>query len=361
MEVQKQIPMDEETFQYLEKQAGFTIESCETLFDFDDKNRFVPLEMTSENKLYMSAVLQQIPTFAAAGRLANAYTVKFPKGMPHTLTELKQGGFGSMIRGEKGQFVGSASFYEMRTQAMLLSAFSAMSVATGQYFLSRINSELKMMNLKIDKILEFLYGDKKAELMSEVSFARYAYENYTSIMAHEAQRVATLTSLQESKKVAMKDIEFYMVDLDSSVNADAKNYSELEMIAQKTMQIRESLELSIQLYVMSSMLEVAYAQNRDAIYLSNLESTASVYIAKCEKRILSSLSVLNRRISEYKAKPLEKLEKEPLMEKLTGMIEQLNTGEESEIRKIMHSVLQQTTNAAEYYIRADGTMYAVAG
>lgn len=71
----------------------------------------------------------------------------------------------------------------------------------------------------MDKILEFLYGDKKAELLSEVSFIKYAYENYSSIMGHNEQRVATIASLQDAKKVAIKDIEFYMCDLDSTINS----------------------------------------------------------------------------------------------------------------------------------------------
>lgn len=57
-----------------------------------------------------------------------------------------------------------------------------MSIASGQYFLSEINNNLSAINQKADKILEFLYGDKKAELMSEVSFVNFAYQNYNSIM-----------------------------------------------------------------------------------------------------------------------------------------------------------------------------------
>ena len=49
------------------------------------------------------------------------------------------------------------------------------------------------MKLNIDKILEFLYGEKKAELMSEVSFVKYAYQNYGSIMGCNPQRIATIS------------------------------------------------------------------------------------------------------------------------------------------------------------------------
>ena len=81
------------------------------------------------------------------------------------------------------------------------------------------------MRMNLDKILEFLYGDKKAELMAEISFVKYAYQNYNSIMSHESQRTATIASIQEAKKVAMKDIEFYMNDLDLA--AKTKDNSEL--------------------------------------------------------------------------------------------------------------------------------------
>ena len=48
------------------------------------------------------------------------------------------------------------------------------------------------MNQSIDEILEFLYGDKRAELISEVGFVKAAYQNYSSIMQHEQQRFAII-------------------------------------------------------------------------------------------------------------------------------------------------------------------------
>ena len=167
--------MDEKSLQMMESNGGFEIAPCEGLFDFEDKIRFTKLELGSAQKMHISALVQQVPAAMSAGAMAQAYTVKFPQGLPHTLTALNQGGVGSMIR-ENGKFVGSASFYAMSIQAAIMGAFTAMSVASGQYFLAEINSKMKMMNLKLDEILEFLYGDKKAELMAEMSFIRYAYD-----------------------------------------------------------------------------------------------------------------------------------------------------------------------------------------
>ena len=101
-------------------------------------------------------------------------------------------------------------FYSMSAQAAVMGVFTAMSAATGQYFLKQINGNLREINQKIDTILEFLYGDKKAELLSEISFTQYAYQNYSSIMMHEQQQTAMIASLQEARKVAIKDIANFL-------------------------------------------------------------------------------------------------------------------------------------------------------
>ena len=188
------------TFELMKKFSFFDISPCENILDFKNENRFFKLALTSEQKIQISALCQQIPQVAVTGTMAQAYIAKFPEGLPHTLTALRQGGFGSPIRGDTG-FIGSASFYSLSAQAALMGAFTAVSVVTGQYFLSQINQELSVINQKISEILQFLYEDKKSELIAEVKFAQYAYQNYTSIMTHESQRIATICSLQQAKKL----------------------------------------------------------------------------------------------------------------------------------------------------------------
>ena len=119
----------------------------------------------------------------------------------------------------------------------------------------------------------------------------------------------------------MKDVEFYMSDLDATVNDEAKKYTDFDAIAKKAFQIKESLELSMQLYIMSSMMEVYYSQNQDDSYMQYLETDMTAYIEKCEKRMLGSFSVLNRRMVDYKGKPMEKIDKSSHMEKIGKLID----------------------------------------
>ena len=244
--------------------GNFEIAPCEQIADIESRTGFKKLALTSAQKIQMGGLTQQLPAVMATGALSGCYMVQFPDGLPHVLTQLKQGGFSTMVKGENGRIAGTASLYSVEAQAAVLGAFNAMSIVSGQYFLAQINRELETMNQNIDKILEFLYGDKKAELISEVSFVKSAYQNYSSIMEHEHQRFATLVSLQEAKKVAMKDIEFYMSDLDSTVNT--KSGSDIVAWTDKIFQIKDCLELSIQLYSMSSLLEIYYSQNYDTKY-----------------------------------------------------------------------------------------------
>jgi len=333
---------------------GLGIIPCNTPVDVTPANGFTKLELSPSQRIQVSALIQQLPSVAATGVTSQLYTVQFPSGISGRLMELNRGGYTTTIV-EEGGIVGSASLHPLTSQALAMGCFTAMSIASGQYFLKQINNELKMMRLNLDKILEFLYGDKKAELMSEVSFVKYAYQNYASIMEHECQRAAIIGSLHDSKKVAMKDIEFYMGDLDSAIRT--KDGKDIGSLVEKAFQIKESLEFSMQLYGMSSLLEVYYAQNHDAEYLKYVENDISVYIDKCEKRMLSSFSGLKVLVDSAKGILLKKIEKSIITKQIDEFVDFLNRGEESELRRSLRSALNATTQEAEYYLTADGTVY----
>lgn len=345
-----------EALQKLEKINDFQIVPYEEPINLNDTNRFKKIKLNSAQKIQISALAQNALPMVATGVMANVYVAKFPAGLPHTLMKLNQGGFGSIIQ-ENGKILGTASFYPLTTQATVLGAFTAMSIASGQYFLSQINNEMKMMHMKLDEILEFLYGDKKAELMAEMSFVQSTYQNYDSIMSHEQQRIATLVSLQEAKKVAMKDIEFYMHDLDSLMSKKTKDYAEIQSKTEKAFQIKESLILAQQLFIMSSLLEVYFAQNQDTEYLDFVEKNLFAYIDKCDKRMLGDFGVLKGIINNYKARPMEKINKPDLKKPVNHLIDSLANGEESAMRKTISLALHASTKNTEYYINKNGEVY----
>ncbi|MEY8573707.1 hypothetical protein AALD01_04750 [Oscillospiraceae bacterium 21-37] len=330
---------------------------CDMAMDISPANGFTKLELDSAQKIQIGALLQQLPSMAATNQMPKLYTVTFPDGVSGKLMELKKtelvGKTTSII--DDGKIKGTAALNSLDNCTLAMGCFTAMSIASSQYFLKKINDELRMMRMGIDKILEFLYGDKKAELMAEVSFIRYAYENYISIMECSAQRAATITSLQSARKIAMKDIEFYIGDLESTIKGrDGKDISSL---VEKAFQLKESLEFSMQLYGMSSLLEVHYAQNYDRSYLKYVDNDISVYIDKCEKRMLGNFSSLRTLVDSAKEMPFKKIAKTDILERIDGLVESLGRGEESDMRRSLRAGLNAATQKADYYMTADGVVY----
>lgn len=336
---------------------NFEIKPVDEIKDIERNPEYKKLNFTPAHKMQLSALYQQIPTAIAANTLNNAYIFKIPEGISTVCHPMayKTGGLGTSIQDASGKIVGHGSLHDLSAQATIIGIFSIMSVASGQYFLTKINSELKKINQKIDKILEFLYGDKKAELMAEVSFVKYAYQNYSSIMNHEQQKAATLSSLQDAKKVAMKDIEFYIGDLDSTIAS--KSGSDIGTLVDKAFRIKESLEFSMQLYGMSSLLEVYYSQNFDKEYIRYVENDISIYMDKCEKRMLNNFAALKVFIESFKSLPFKKFDKSTIEKQIGQFVESLTQGEESEIRKLLKKSLNAMTQELEYYLTPDGSVY----
>lgn len=333
----------------------FRIVSCEQITDIESRKGYKKLGLTSSQKIQMGGLLQQFPAVFAAGALSDAYILKLPEGISGVPMQYKAGGIGTSLQGADGKIGGHGSLHELSAQTAVLGVFNIMSIASGQYFLAEINSEMKSINKKMDQILAFLYGDKKAELMAEISFAKYAYQNYSSIMEHEQQRLATIINLQNARKVAMKDIEFYMLDLDAVTNC--KNNSDIEEIVNNAVKIKECLILSMQLYSMSSLLEVYYAQNYEAAYISDLERDVTEYVSKCESRILSGFSMLKTLVFTHKEGVLKKVNKPALFERIEPVIHLFGEGGESNMQKSLRTALHASEAEAEYYVSLDGDCY----
>ena len=133
-----QLEKDGQILDLLKTSCNFDAFPCREELNLEDQSRYTQLGLSAAQKIQISGLTQQIPYALAAGAMNQAYVVRFPEGLPHTLTALRQGGFGSMIQDASGQFMGSASFYSMSSQAALLGAFTVISAVTGQYFLSQM-------------------------------------------------------------------------------------------------------------------------------------------------------------------------------------------------------------------------------
>ena len=345
--------MDNEQ-QYLQESQSncdFSVQPITDKRDFQDSSKFKKLDI---DKSHISMLTQSVMPALASGTLANAYSVSFPAGVPHSLMKYNTGGFGSPIMGEKG-IVGHAAFHPLTASAAVMGVFTVLSAVTGQYFLSEINRKLDKISQNVSAVLNFLYGDKKAELISELTFVQYAQTNYTSIMLHEQQQIATITGIQNAKKVAVKDIEFYLRDLEEAVGQNIDKPAPRGECIDKTTQIYQSLELSMQLFMMCCILEVYYAQNFEHEYLDFIINNASEYVALYRNKIRTSISLLKGRIEQLKDKP----ELQPDKERVNKLLEALPSGENTD-RQQLHEVLYAPLKKTEIFLTAAGEAYCCA-
>ena len=358
----------EKVLHELEKNGDFEIKPC-NVANIEDNPKYKKLSLTRSQQMRLSGFASQLPMMSAAlgsaSALSNAsnysyYVMTVPNGMPYTLMNLKDG-FGNTLRGADGKFVMQLPLYQadvvgaLSVQTAVLSTFTAMSVATGQYFLSQINNKLNVMKMDIDKILEFLYDDKKAELIANVNFTRYVYQNYNAIMSNEAQKIATISTLQEARKIAVKDCEFYLNDLTHTVNK--KN--EVEANIKKAFKLKNVLDLSMNLYLTSNLLEVYYAQNFDSDYLAYVEKDVTAYIDKCEKMMIETFGALKTNLNNGNGENMfyKIPDKEKHIDHIDEILESLHDSGDSEMRKMLSSSLRMPTQKKEYYINAKGEVY----
>ncbi len=240
-----------------------------------------------------------------------------------------------------------------------------MSAVTGQYFLAEINKQMHIVNMKLDEILDFLYGEKKAELLAEISFVQFAYENMPYIISHDEQRIATLTNLQNARKVAEKDIEFYLEDLQTTSQKEAKDINEFKSIINHALTIKTSIEYACQLYELSVLMEMYYAENYEQQYIDFIENNLIAYTNRVGRRIVSTFSTIQGRIKALNTFQIfgriedQGKDKKELLNAIEESLVPYKNEKDSQIRtsfRQMIKCLQQT----ELYYDSNGHIYVKA-
>ena len=339
------------------KNLGYEVSPCETPMDFEDKTRYKKIDDSDPG---MAAFIHSLPSMMMSETLAEAYLVKFPEGLPHTLLKLKNGGYTTTIVDANNQFLDTAAMFKMTAQAQCYAVFSALSAVTCQYFLTEIFDALTIIKNSVDDVLEFLYGDKRAELIAELNFINYASSVYSAIMASEPQRIATITSIQQAKQIAIKDIEFYINDLDGKAKGTIKDYAAFSKIARKAIDIKKCLEAAMQLYVSCSILETYYSSNWDSSYIAYVENDITFFLSKCDKRMLLYFTALEQRCRGLKSPLLGKEVKNSLEEELSKIVSALTDPQKSELLQTAHKALQLPQEKSEFYITKSGDVYQTA-
>lgn len=328
---------------------GVTVDTCEIPFNFSDSSQFRKVSSLKQFGITADSFIQLMPNVATANALSNAYLLRFPEGVEGTLMKLHQGGYASTIIGANKKIAGTSSLFPLEKQAALFTAFSLISFATGQYFLSNISSELSLVNQKLDAVLDFLESEKYADLLSELEFVQYAVKNYLSIMLHEQQRLATLTNIQHSKTQAISDIHFYTKELKSKTSR-----ATTPTLTTEIRYAKKRLELACQLYTISTIMEVYYSQNFDRTYLDIIQEQANQLLESVSNRELQYFTSLaaKPKKSGFRAKA-EKL----VQPELNTLVEDLANQTENPMSKIIKDAFSKLNKSNSLYVLQNGDVY----
>lgn len=317
---------------------------AETPDNIDPTNhkKYIKLNLSPEERKLVTNFLYNLPSRLKDSNLS----LSFPEGIQSSIKLI-------------GQFCAYAGMNEVLAFSGIAGLFISIAASTCQQYLSSVTDSLSLINSKLDKILEFLYGDKKAELLAEINFTRYAHQNFNQIVKHDTQRLATIVSLQSSKKIAMKDIEFYIMDLQSVVEGVVKNPADLDKIKDTADNIRKSLMLSLELFMNSTLLEVYYAQNTDPIYIHNIIEDTRNYIETSREFILTSYSKLDIRYKEMgnKPKPLLKKNFDKELSELDKIIKSIHDTKTSKELSSIENALNALSKNTQYLISNAGDVY----
>lgn len=326
-------------------------------FDFGDTSRFRKIEFPEQASLTANSLLQLLPVAAVSDAASKTYILKFPEGVQGTLLHLRRGGYTTTIVDSTSHFRGSASLHPVDSASIaLFNVFSIASFATGQYFLRDISSKMSEINRKLDDVLTFLEDSKRTELLSELTFVKYAVNNYSTIMLSEPQRIATLSNIQRSKIRAVADIDFYTTELEHRTSAkDAQKTQQPVLVA------KQNLDLASQLYAISSIMEPYYAQNWNTVYLDNVLAEASLFLGRAKNKIAAAIGPYAKDIREaHKENFTSKFVKNPLNEnekQVLRISEELTIQVDHPLIAVIDSALKSPMKPSELYLAQDGSIY----
>lgn len=321
------------------------------------------LDLSQAEKAQMSELFSKFTSVRKIGAGNQPYCVAtWPDGLPSILTTLTSGiSLNALISGG-----GKAS-----VQAPLVSLAQAgvtLLAIIMRFLLGQSNRQLTVINQKIDEILEFLYGDKKAELIAAIRFTRETYENFSSIMVNEGQRNATIHTLQTAKLTAMQDVEFYLSDLIYTSNKyNGKHHhfpddvKEMKRIVSKVIQSSDCLDLSIQLYMITNLMEIYYAQNYTSKYLRSVKQSVENDISRCEKQMIGDYNSLKTSLNTQWRKKADwdkaKEQVHGLIKKVDQKLEPLMNNKYDDLKAQFKNAMNSLEKQTECCIGADGSVY----
>ncbi|WP_177160743.1 hypothetical protein, partial [uncultured Fusobacterium sp.] len=250
-----------------------------------DVNKNNYRKISPEQFAMFDSVMKVIPTVLHHEVTKEAYQVIFDKGLG--VLQKAKGFNGEYYRanvvniGRNNKVVGQALLKPLdKSLQFVSSAFTVMSIITGQYYMDTINKEIKSINEKLNDIQSFLSEDKKTKLLSEGEFLETIQNNLEFILDDDVYRNSTLTTIQKISIDSLASLKFYSNQI--NVLQFDKEKVKIEEIMEWIVKIGNLMSdylYTLYLFSYSIFLEVILSKNLDEKYFQYMENRIEkVYI-----------------------------------------------------------------------------------
>lgn len=259
------------TKNYIEN-AGIHVN--DDLSDFKaNRESYVKLDKSVVGKV--DSVMQQLPQIVLNKAYSgDVYRVIYDKGVGVLQKSAQYPGMllGNVVSPEANNKIRDvARLGELSMGPQLFSGiFAAMSMITGQYYMTQINNNLGKIEEGVAAIQKFLEDDKKSQLESEEEFLKNVQQILPFIQSNESQKQATIASVQKIKIDSLGNINFYKKQINDLKDID-ENRDKAEDVIKNIHRISFLISeywYSLYLYSFASCLEPVVAQNFDSDYIA---------------------------------------------------------------------------------------------
>lgn len=184
------------------------------------------------------------------------------------------GTFNPMTVDNRGRYTSVATIKPLMSSnsILMMNAFAAMSIVTGQYYLTEINDKLTHIEEGVNSILDFLDNDKKSRIIANAATLDRIQSNLSSICSNEIQSKETVSTLQSITREALADAFFYRERITSLQNKLNKS-DRKDRILSNISSIRMDLflyEYSLSIYAVGLYLESVISRQSDVNYIQGM-------------------------------------------------------------------------------------------
>lgn len=187
--------------------------------------------------------------------------------------------------------------------------FALMSIATGQYFLSEINSSLSFLKEGMGNVTDFLETEKKSEIEADEETLIHIYFNLGYIMENDMERLAVSTSLKSMRNKALKNIKFFRSKIEKENQKIRKNskYETFENACYELMKLYPQYWCAVKNYCSAYFLDTVITEMDDPDYLLHVYADVKNQIFLYEDLFSKSDEKIKKYIRESKELNKKKL------------------------------------------------------